>query len=906
MTRSYKLFISFIIIAGLGSLSSVSMAANRTPGDDKGSDHTAYYFGPYDWSGFNKLPAYQMHVCSGGGKGQQYAASFYQEGVTPNTNSTVCTIATFYDIVHNNNASLATLLIDTHGASGVMSIESFAKTPAGRAARDVRYTAYINGNGTGIPALTTSEIGAGSTHDSHCIMIYSAFITNRANIPDSLVYNSSCSGASVNGAWVGAGSRVSLGYSGTVYSSVARAGVKTFFSRMDGQDGIAKRPVSKARQGVAQLAASGNEATTLAPAVLQVDAPCPISVGDKVTYTLDTECEQNLPGDIVGQSCTIENEIWLTKTTLQGTCTAVVGDGSFYNLTLKWLAVFSDWNTARLDGNTVPPVNAKGKAHDDHKTWYLCPVYCIGDYDQNGLVDISDLLWILDNWSETGIDALLAALDNWGTTCSSGACCVDGYCMESTSPDDCYEWGGLYQGDDSTCDSSYCSLSGACCFPPYDCVDDFPEQECYNIGGQFLGTGSSCDGQDCWSEPIGACCHGDGTCTSDVISSNCQEDGDYFMGPYSTCDQCGSPDPVGACCIDLGSGSECIEMSEMECTTTGGYFHGDDIICEDSFECAPVGACCVPVDDTPSCIDSIPELWCIDNGATWYEGQTCDDIGWDCSSVAIGACCLSDGTCVDAVGADECETLGGLHEPNLDCGTVSCDSSIGACCVELNCWVMTEVQCTGMGGQFLGVGTDCSGNPCYEPPATGACCVYDSMGGSSCWISNADECTASGGHYFGDGTECYDGLCDGEPVTGACCFLNGECMDDFDPAKCDAMGGDYSQGFDCNTVSCVPATGACCWTDGTCSDDVYPEDCAYSGGTFYGSTTCLNAPCAPPSGCPVGEVEDCNGNCAPANWIGDGICDDGAYDYNGVPIYFNCDQFDCDGGDCDNGFGVCL
>ena len=50
--------------------------------------------------------------------------------------------------------------------------------------------------------------------------------------------------------------------------------------------------------------------------------------------------------------------------------------------------------------------------------------------------------------------------------------------------------------------------------------------------------------------------------------------------------------------------------------------------------------------------------------------------------------------------------------------------------------------------------------------------------------------------------------------------------------------------------------------------------------------------------CPPGEIPDCNGNCAPASWVGDTYCDDGAYAHNGVPIFFNCEEFECDGGDC--------
>jgi hypothetical protein len=43
---------------------------------------------------------------------------------------------------------------------------------------------------------------------------------------------------------------------------------------------------------------------------------------------------------------------------------------------------------------------------------------------------------------------------------------------------------------------------------------------------------------------------------------------------------------------------------------------------------------------------------------------------------------------------------------------------------------------------------------------------------------------------------------------------------------------------------------------------------------------------------------DCDGNWAPAGWVGDGFCDDGSWDYDDVPIYLDCPQFDFDDGDC--------
>lgn len=53
-------------------------------------------------------------------------------------------------------------------------------------------------------------------------------------------------------------------------------------------------------------------------------------------------------------------------------------------------------------------------------------------------------------------------------------------------------------------------------------------------------------------------------------------------------------------------------------------------------------------------------------------------------------------------------------------------------------------------------------------------------------------------------------------------------------------------------------------------------------------------------GCGAGEVEDCNGNCAPSNWIGDGECDENTYEHEGNLIDFNCAEHNFDGGDCGN------
>ena len=46
---------------------------------------------------------------------------------------------------------------------------------------------------------------------------------------------------------------------------------------------------------------------------------------------------------------------------------------------------------------------------------------------------------------------------------------------------------------------------------------------------------------------------------------------------------------------------------------------------------------------------------------------------------------------------------------------------------------------------------------------------------------------------------------------------------------------------------------------------------------------------------------DCLGTdvTAVSSWLGDGWCDNGAYTYNGVPVYFDCEEFNWDEGDCE-------
>jgi hypothetical protein len=45
-------------------------------------------------------------------------------------------------------------------------------------------------------------------------------------------------------------------------------------------------------------------------------------------------------------------------------------------------------------------------------------------------------------------------------------------------------------------------------------------------------------------------------------------------------------------------------------------------------------------------------------------------------------------------------------------------------------------------------------------------------------------------------------------------------------------------------------------------------------------------------------ISDCTGHYAPAEWVGDGMCDNGIYDYAGEIVNLDCEAMHWDGGDC--------
>lgn len=155
------------------------------------------------------------------------------------------------------------------------------------------------------------------------------------------------------------------------------------------------------------------------------------------------------------------------------------------------------------------------------------------------------------------------------------------------------------------------------------------------------------------------------------------------------------------------------------------------------------------------------------------------------------------------------------------------------------------------------------------------------------------DCNDSDPDIFPGATEHCDGFdnnCDEAVDEGYTWFVDadGDGYGDWNTAQisCTPLPGGSQVGGDCDdTNPNVTLVGQPCNDGNPATDvDITNAQCQCIG--FVSGN------------CPAGEVEDCNGHCAPVEWIGDGICDDGTSEWQGVAIFFNCPTYGYDGGDC--------
>ncbi|MCH8825084.1 MAG: hypothetical protein IH984_16440 [Planctomycetes bacterium] len=114
----------------------------------------------------------------------------------------------------------------------------------------------------------------------------------------------------------------------------------------------------------------------------------------------------------------------------------------------------------------------------------------------------------------------------------TGACCLfDGLCIVVTESQ-CQTDGGIYQGDDVTCDDAVCAPLGACCIPFDICVVS-TIQECTILGGVIWAPGQDCGTFTC--PPLGACCDPDDDCFVTSQSSCANVFGGIYQGDGVAC-----------------------------------------------------------------------------------------------------------------------------------------------------------------------------------------------------------------------------------------------------------------------------------------------------------------------------------------------------------------------------------
>jgi subtilisin-like proprotein convertase family protein len=111
--------------------------------------------------------------------------------------------------------------------------------------------------------------------------------------------------------------------------------------------------------------------------------------------------------------------------------------------------------------------------------------------------------------------------------------------------------------------------------------------------------------------------------------------------------------------------------------------------------------------------------------------------------IELGACCLSNGACVDDTDQIECQSyMGGFFHPGSTCADGVCTPA-GACCFsDGSCTFGSEADCLAGAGTYQGDFVECSAANC-EPSA--ACCLAD----ETCTVATPTDCTNQGGTFVG-------------------------------------------------------------------------------------------------------------------------------------------------------------
>ncbi len=493
----------------------------------------------------------------------------------------------------------------------------------------------------------------------------------------------------------------------------------------------------------------------------------------------------------------------------------------------------------------------------------------------------------------------------------------------------------LDAGVDAACCDTVCSFNPLCCDVSWD-------QECIDLQASLCGGGgggtcpvgeiADCNGNCCPEGWVGDGYCDDGTYTWNGIAIflNC----DQFANDGGDCDGgggsalCGDP-AAGDCCVANGTPA-CADQVCCETVCAADAFCCDtewDQICADQAATACpacVVSCTLPSnsiteaelcgDDTNGGCNAAGETESIAlgdsvRGTFWATGGT-RDTDWYTLTVA-------EGTEVSLAISSSAPCFAAMVD--LACGgIIGSSATVGTCpgtsfqCVPAGTYYVVALP-SGFDGMACGTGEvndyvlQVSGVACdATPPANDTCAnasvAIEGYNAFDTTFALTDvgvvSCGFGGAPFLNDVfftfTATQDGNYQLETCSGSAPFDTG--IEVYD--MCPELGGAL--------LACNDDGGGCLnYSSSVFVPMTTGQTVTILVGGWNGATgaTELNILFAGDQACPTGEIQDCNGNCCPETWVGDGFCDDGTYAWNGIAIFLNCDQFANDGGDCDGGGG---
>jgi hypothetical protein len=520
--------------------------------------------------------------------------------------------------------------------------------------------------------------------------------------------------------------------------------------------------------------------------------------------------------------------------------------------------------------------------------------------------------------------------DNFVACCKNGSCIGDSSGTGNYGPMSAvvcrYIHGGVpvagQCGEFDCCDETI--YEGACCIKDhpifgetciqttyYKCLNGFEYFDGgteYDIsGGVFMGPNTKCEDINCCfggDNPDGSFCEDNSDCESLCCVEN-------SCSPTAECIQCldGSDCPSGCClnniCMDDPSACSC--MSDADCPGTCNKCVSGTCVFDDCGDCYCVldsqctgscgtGSCCVDGSCTNDC----------DVDECQYDSDcpgTCNNcVGGNCVFDACENCpCTTGADCTGPCGTGHCCVDGSCTD---DCG----GGIVGACCWGYDTGSpeclpdVEQAVCIGMpGGDWLGEGIDCSGDPCGGGSgAEGACCRPGGSNGYWCdeTLDSQLDCEQWGGYWHPDET-CATVDCDlgaGEDEPGACCLVKEEivgccCSANSIPTEMDPGYRPYwATKWECEqdplAQSWDPSGDGCRSGDTHCMGSIIDWNCLVVGDGCDPDNPCKRNMCCcsaeTSSGCSCGcgygncshrEPGTLNGDCTPGdpnhckNWL---------------------------------------